>query len=215
MDDSRILRSMKKLNLEESKGTSTILDLPNEILALIFSKLSQEDILKNVALVSKRFLEVTRLQMTLPDISIKTGLFEKIQPIKSCIKFYPYSQIHLRWIGEKYSKFLKIRRVASNIKSMDIALEFDCTRVPPKFKNLEYLSIEEDFCGVFWKPYACNFEKIPRFWKKFPNLSHLKIKTFCDLQKSLVCYFFKYIILHTMFDCILSSLLQDLWMRFV
>ena len=187
MDDSRILRSMKKLNLEESKGTTAILDLPNEILALIFSKLSQEDILKNVALVSKRFLEVTRLQKTLPDISIKTGLFKDIQSIKSCVKFYPYSQIHLRWEGV-YSKFLKIRRMASNIKSMDISLEFDCTRVPPKFKNLEYLSIEEDFCGVFWKPYACNFEKIPRFWKKFPNLSHLKITTFCDLQKSLVCY---------------------------
>ena len=42
---------------QEKKG---ILDLPNEVLELIFLQLSQYEIQRNLALVCKRFLTITR-----------------------------------------------------------------------------------------------------------------------------------------------------------
>ena len=61
----------KKLKFKKAKKfETTILELPNEVLVQIFSKLTQENILENVALVCRRFFEITRLQRTLPIIKI-------------------------------------------------------------------------------------------------------------------------------------------------
>ena len=58
MEDSKISTSVAKLDLKESRVLVNIQDLPNELLVQIFSKLAQDDILKKVPLVCKRFLEV-------------------------------------------------------------------------------------------------------------------------------------------------------------
>ena len=179
---------MNNLALKEAKGTATILDLPNEILVEIFCKLSQEDILKNVALVSKRFLQVSRLHKTLPYIHFgyhRTYYALKLpKRIKLCCEFYPHSQIHIS-LHMWYSTFLKIRRSAPYISHMKMVLEFDCTRVPPKFKNLTYLELIEMPCSK-----DCKFEKIPKFWKKFPNLTYLSIEKVCDKEISKVTKYF-------------------------
>ena len=70
MADSKMSKSMAKLDLKESEEAVNILNLPNEILVQIIINLAQDDILKSVALVCKRFLEVTRLPKILPIITI-------------------------------------------------------------------------------------------------------------------------------------------------
>ena len=98
MGDSKISKSVAKLDLKESQDVLlNIQDLPNEILVQIFSKLAQDDILKSVALVCKRFLEVVRLPKVLPLIKITCqGNFEEDLPmIQNCLALYPKSQLNI------------------------------------------------------------------------------------------------------------------------
>ena len=183
MEHSTISNSLKNLDFKESKDRVTILDLPNEILAVIFSKLSQDDILKNVALVSKRFLEVSRLRETIPYIVFPRKnywndiYFNRIvKGIRQCIKFYPQSflYVNLFW-GIKYSNFYKLRRVAPYIDALVGAMNFDCIKVPPKFKHLEYLGLDVEEISSC-EGVTSHFERIPGFWKRFPRLTNLNIR---------------------------------------
>ena len=81
-----------------------ILDLPNELLETIFMKLSQEDIQQNVALVCRRFLEITRNPNFVQNLKIELSPdkddFRRLK--RSCrerahkvLKIYPQCQIEL------------------------------------------------------------------------------------------------------------------------
>ena len=180
MEDSTISNSLKNLDLKESKDRVTILDLPNEILAVIFSELSQDDILKNVALVSKRFLEVSRLQQALPYIEfprknywLDFHLNRYVNSIRQCIKCYPQSRLYVEYFDIKYSKMYKLRRVAPYIDSLGIGINLDCSKAPPKFKHLKFLRLEVEELSSEGE--TSHFERIPAFWKRFPRLTHLTI----------------------------------------
>ena len=76
------ISELLSLRLNDIKFTTNLLDLPNEILAQIFSMLRQEDILRNVARVCKRFLEITRTLEVLPIIRIYDTFINPIVPKK-------------------------------------------------------------------------------------------------------------------------------------
>ena len=173
--DSKISKSMAKLDLNESEEVVNILNLPNEILVQIIIKLDQDDILKSVALVCKRFFEVTRLPKILPIINIQCqGDFEEDLPrIQNCLAVYPKSQLHVVDLEIKLSlgHFEVLESVAPSIQKLKITVDFDLDfPQPPLFENLKELELEDfayleddfDFHGI-------------GFWKQFPNLTSLKI----------------------------------------
>ena len=175
MEDSKISTSMAKLDLKESRVLVNIQDLPNEILVLIFSKLAQDDILKSVALVCKRFLEVSRLPKALPLIKITCqGVFEEDLPtIQNCLAIYPKNQLHIVDLDITLSlgHLEVLESVAPSIQKLKIMVNFDLDfPEPPLFENLkelvlqDYIYEEDDF----------DFHGIG-FWKQFPNLTYLKI----------------------------------------
>ena len=153
-----------------------ILTLPNEILEQIIIKLAKDDILKSVALVCKRFLEVTRLPKILPIIDIQCqGDFEEdLSRIQNCLAVYPKSQLHVFDLEIKLSlgHFEVLESVAPSIQKLKIMVDFDLDfPEPPLFENLKELELEDfayleddfDFHGI-------------GFWKQFPNLTSLKIR---------------------------------------
>ena len=175
MEDSKISTSVAKLDLKNSKVLLNIQDLPNELLVQIFSKLAQDDILKKVPLVCKRFLEVSRLPKVLPMIKILCqGVFEEDLPmIQNCLAVYSKSQLHLDGLDITLSlgHFEVLESVAPSIQKLKIMVNFDLDfPEPPLFENLKELVLQDysyeeddfDFHGI-------------GFWKQFPNLTSLKI----------------------------------------
>ena len=98
----------KKISPPHETG---ILDLPNEVLETIFLMLSQEDSQQNVALVCRRFLEITRSQNFVQDLKIELVPYESDDQYidqsrvkKSCwervekvLKIYPQCKIELHF----------------------------------------------------------------------------------------------------------------------
>ena len=165
--------TLSELDLKEDKSTVNILDLPNEILAKILTLLPQKDILQNVALVCKRFLEVSRLQGVLPIIQMpmRSNYWEirdNAEKIGECVKIYQYSKLNLDWFESKSSDLKKLKHVASFVQSLEITLQFNCKNKPPLFENLTNLELD---CS-----YRCTLQNIIRLWERFPNLTSLKIK---------------------------------------
>ena len=97
----------KKISPQETG----ILDLPNEVLETIFLMLSQEDSQQNVALVCRRFLEITRSQNFVQDLKIELApdetddrYIDQSEVKKSCwervekvLKIYPQCKIELHF----------------------------------------------------------------------------------------------------------------------
>ena len=184
------------LRLNDIKFTTSLLDLPNEILAKIFSMLRQEDILRNVARVCKRFLEITRTPEVLPIIRIFDTSINPILPKKmqNCMKIYPRSKIEIEIGYAKYSKMKKLGipatdrtgTVASFVKHMTLGVVLDSVEnreLYPKFENLELLWLNDiadsstDGISIFGRMY-----KISGFWSHFPNLTYLYFNTTEILQ---------------------------------
>ena len=171
------------LKLNNLKFTISILDLPNEVLVKIFSMLCQEDILKNMATVCKRFLEISRTPEVLPiirscDIFVDPLLPRKIQ---NCMKIYPRSKMEIEIKQAGYSALNLLREqttgtIASFVKYMSIELFLDDVADPrsfPMFENLEFLHLN-DIAPLRLRPGTTIFMyRIPRFWSHFPNLTYL------------------------------------------
>ena len=175
MEYSKISKSMAKLDLKNSKVLLNIQDFPNELLVQIFNKLAQDDILKNVALVCKRFLEVSRLPKVLPIIKIPCqGVFEEDLPrIQNCLEVYPKSLLYIDNLEIKLSlgHFEVLESVAPSIQRLKIMVDFDLDfPEPPLFQNIKVLELDDtayleddfDLHGI-------------GFWKQFPNLTALRI----------------------------------------
>ena len=58
MAEKTICESFDRLQLNGSE--TSILDLPDEVLAMIFQRLTQGDVMHGIALVCQRFLKISR-----------------------------------------------------------------------------------------------------------------------------------------------------------
>ena len=175
-----------------------ILDLPNELLETIFLKLSQEDIQQNVALVCRRFLEITRNPNFVPNLKIelrpdgndfrrlKRSCRERAQKV---LKIYPQCQIelHHQTSGPDFMKFNEIvgyswmgylYPFASSITKMTLNVTYEYLSDFLDFillENLEYLDLttfapDESFDLV--APQDLGAE----FWNNFPKLKFLRFR---------------------------------------
>ena len=165
----------KKLRFKKaSRFKTTILDLPNEILVQIFSKLPQEEILKNVALVCRKFFEVTRLHQVLPIISIyckEKSIDNCVKEIQRGLKTYPTSQIRLHFLKISVSYFKVLLPFLNLVHQMSMYLDIDCDDELPLIHNLKRLRFSQE-----WPYQNCILCNSVRFWEKFPNLTSLKIE---------------------------------------
>ena len=162
----------KKLKLKKTKKfKTTILDLPNEILVQIFSKLPQRDLLKNVALVSRRFFEVSRLHQTLPVIKIpcyNQSIDNCIEIIQKGLKIYPESKIGIDDLRIATSKFKALNSFVPLINKMTILIDFEWENDLPVFENLKQLKLFQNDIGP-----KLQIRNSDVLWKKFPNLTSL------------------------------------------
>ena len=94
----------KRKKMSQETQETGILDLPNEILEPIFLMLSQKDRQQNLALVCRRFLEITRNPNFVQDVKIKLipsennparlkkSCWERVEKV---LRFYPQCKIEL------------------------------------------------------------------------------------------------------------------------
>ena len=159
-----------------------IVDLPNEVLETIFLKLPQFDVQHNVALVCRRFLDITRrptfvqsVVIDLDELCIRDGLnkMEKVQ------KIFPNCNFHLVWNNhllysfewmkefEPYEEFIT-KLVMKTYSKLDLT----------DFLHFSNLSDVEYKCrgarGGLLSTHAANLESDLR--QKMPNLQNLTLK---------------------------------------
>ena len=196
-------RKRKKMSPPSPQETG-ILDLPNELLETIFMKLSQEDIQQNVALVCRRFLEITRNPKFVQNLKIKLSPDENDcrQLQKSCLeraqkvlKIYPQCQIELyhqtygadcsgNLINEiiGYSWMGCFSPFASSITKMTLEVTHEYVSDFSDFialENLEYLDLEisvpDAVDGVEFELVGPN-DLGAEFWNNFPKLKFLSFR---------------------------------------
>ena len=176
MAEANISNTLDQLKLVDSESMKGVLDLPNEVLVKIFKMLGQEDILKNVARVCKRFLEITRSSEVLPIVRIFTNRVDKIyaKKIQNCHGIYPASKIEIDVYFTQYSDLEQLQNVSDLIKNMSIGFCLDSNREDsiPVFGNLEYLSLR-DIADPLGDGPDCSLNGVPKFWSIFPNLTYL------------------------------------------
>ena len=132
--NDEVARKKPKLNVQ----ITGILDLPNEIIQKIFTYLWRDDLHGNVALVCRRFLEISRQEIFVKEMSFNllssrrnitpldpeqeiptTGEIvdtldqEHLQKIEKFLKLFPFSKLTLYYI-EPYDHFVNM----SNRKRM-------------------------------------------------------------------------------------------------
>ena len=184
MAEANVSNPMALLKLNDPE--TVILDLPTEILVKIFSLLSQEHILNNVARVCKRFLAITRSPMVLPIIRM-TGHFNWTMEkeylstkIQNCLKFYPQSKFDIEvripippYSPTNYSNVKHLLQVSDSIKYMWARFCIGNSK-GVLFKNLEYLALQATYShssshfGVYSDQLHTS-----AFWNNFPNLTYL------------------------------------------
>ena len=176
MAEANISNTLDQLKLVDSESMKGVLDLPNEVLVKIFKMLGQEDILKNVARVCKRFLEITRSSEVLPIVRIFSNRADKIyaKKIQNCHGIYPASKIETDIYFTQYSDLEQLQHVSNLIKYMTIGFCLDSNREDsiPTFCNLEYLGLH-DIANPLSDGPRCHLDEVPKFWSRFPNLTYL------------------------------------------
>ena len=196
-------RKRKKMSPPSPQETG-ILDLPNELLETIFMKLSQEDIQQNVALVCRRFLEITRNPNFVQNLKIELSPdkddFRRLK--RSCrerahkvLKIYPQCQIELHhqtsgpyrgghpineivgysWMGYLYPFASSITKMTLNVTYEYLSDFLDFILL----ESLEYL----DLTISAPEPEGDDeFELVApqdlgaEFWNNFPKLKFLSIR---------------------------------------
>ena len=186
----------KRKKMSQETG---ILDLPNEILEPIFLMLSQKDRQQNLALVCRRFLEITRNPNFVQDVKIKLipsennparlkkSCWERVEKV---LRIYPQCKIELYHeamflFNEKveiigYSWMSNFSPFAASITKMTLNVTHRVLRNFSDFivlENLEYLDItikprnvDAVDAGVTFVPQDLKAE----FWNNFPKLKSLK-----------------------------------------
>ena len=174
-----------------------IMDLPDEVLEMIFLKLSRYDIQHNLALVCRRFLNITRRHVFVPSVVIGDSFIdsetnfpecclEKIEKVK---KVYPNCNIKLiclladeydEHILPGYSWMKKFLPYDSSITELNLRWKHNWLDASDFLdfiflENLESLDLDVSLTDKNDGPSIQDVEA--EFWKKFPNLKSLKIKS--------------------------------------
>ena len=177
MAEANISNTLDQLKLVDSESMKGVLDLPNEVLVKIFKMLGQEDILKNVARVCKRFLDITRTPEVLPIVRVFGNHVDIIyaKKIQNCHGIYPASKIEIDIENTEYSDMEKLQDISDLVKNMRIGFELDSDNEEsiPVFKNLEYLDLTEIVNPIRDDGDIIFLHEVPRFWSSFPNLTYL------------------------------------------
>ena len=175
-----------------------LMDLPNEILKLIFLCLKTKNIHQTIAFVCKRFFELTRLPVFCETfhIEIKCELMDRDRIRKSCIeriekllKVFPDCNLQLQYNGEcQYGTdefFEAIEDLLPFQSSItDLALSFTgegnlaLSTQMICLENLKYLHLDLSKCVWHYREDVTDLPSV--FWNNFPNLTSLKIENSCE-----------------------------------
>lgn len=175
-----------------------IMDLPDEVLEMTFLKLSRYDIQHNLALVCRRFLNITRRRIFVPSVEIgkpfiESGMnfpecyLEKIEKVK---KVYPNCNILLNCLLKDesegdilpgYSWMKKFLPYDSSITKLTLRLEHNWQDTSDFLDFIFLENLESLDLDVSLTDYRIGSKSIQdveaEFWKKFPNLKSLRVKT--------------------------------------
>ena len=187
-----------KKRMKLKSDVSNITDLPNEVLGMIFLKLPRYDVQQNVALVCKRFLDITRQPIFVQVIEIKadadplpeTFLKCALKKIEQVKKVYPNCKIEFTCKFDdddvhnyrhvmNYSWMASLLPYDSSITKLALKLGFHKIVDFENFifmENLESLDLDvSNSDQIFGMSSIQDVEA--KFWDKFPNLKSLKIKS--------------------------------------
>ena len=155
----------KRMKMESEAVVVGLLDLPNELLQNIFSNLSQFDVHRNVALVCKRFFEISRLPKLNENLKVNlvmdedTGEIDTFFKIDKILKIFPACNLELNFMQELVTGYCyerifpmrKLKRFAPSVKKLSMqfinASErdnflYDMDMLSFKFENLESLVLD-------------------------------------------------------------------------
>ena len=179
-----------------------IMDLPDEVLEMIFLKLSRYDVQHNLALVCRRFLNIARRQIFVPSVEIGKPFIESgmnfpecyLKKIEKVKKVYPNCNILLNCLLKDesegdilpgYSWMKKFLPYDSSITVLTLRLEHNWQDTSDFLdfiflENLETLDLDVSLTDHHGGGGPSIQDVEAEFWKKFPNLKSLKIKTRYD-----------------------------------
>ena len=182
----------KKMSPPHETG---ILDIPNEVLQTIFMMLSQKDSQQNVALVCRRFLQITRSPNFVQNMKIQLNGDQRFgygydleqscwQRVKKVLKIYPQCKIEL--YHSNPAGFIRLVNIIqgfswmNNFRPFAISITKMTLRVAHNYlkdfsdiimlQNLEYPDMTIQHSGEPFVPQDLKAE----FWNKFPKLKSLK-----------------------------------------
>ena len=180
-----------------------ILDLPNEVLEPIFLMLSRHDIQQNVALVCRRFLEITRKPNFLETVKIELIPNENddrdlamscIEKMEKVLKIYPHCKLELFQAHEQmrgtghakndivgYSWMKKFLPFASSIMELRVESIHEDVEDFSEFillENLNCLELDVSYTDIHGGDSIQDVEA--EFWSNFPYLKSLRIDSSYD-----------------------------------
>ena len=207
----------KRMKMDSQKRG--ILELPNEVMELIFLMLSQHDIQQNVALVCRRFLEITRKPNFLETVEIELIPEENgsrnlarscIEKIEKVLKIYPGCNLELFQAPDEmrgtahskndivgYSWLKEFVPFASSIIELKVESMHEDSKDFSEFillENLRCLDLDVSYTDTHGGESIQDEEA--EFWNKFPNLKYLRIKSDYEqccvscLKQVLICCIF-------------------------
>ena len=151
MDLKTISTKIENVQIHTPSETK-ITDLPDEVLELIFLKMSQQDIHRNMVLVCQRFKNIIYQPKFAPIVKIDNAyvsdlsVFEKVE---KAMKIYPNSKIEVLYIVRGHSGFLwgfKLAEFSPYISKLNMScrnndfrglLMFQKIKNPDNFEALE------------------------------------------------------------------------------
>ena len=215
MAEANISNAFNQLNLMDSESVAPILDLPTEVLVKIFAMLQQEDVLGNVAMVCKRFLEITRIPEVLPNVRIFSNYIEDIgfyaRKIQNLHEIYPASTFDIDVYYAEYSDMEKLQNVSHLINNMSLRFGLDSNKEDsfPVFENLEFMDLRDVANPGRYGP-IFHLYQVPGFWSNFPKLTYLNFDVW-DIMYGMVSIQKKYIFLTTVSIIYISFLCFRQW----
>ena len=186
----------------QGRNVVELLDLPNEVLELIFHKLPVEDVQLRLALVCKRLLKISRTcgmvkrypyEMSLwclrvKDVEVEKESLRYLAMIESLLNYHPACLLDLTVIynTERCLSFAweRLKNYKSSINKLTLRFgggSFNSTLqiITEDQKAFDSLKTLEIDTGNFPTETSRNMmqERKPQFYSNFPNLTHLKVSS--------------------------------------
>ena len=154
MDLKTISTKIENVPIHNSSETK-ITDLPDEVLELIFLKMSQQDIHRNMVLVCQRFKNIIYQRKFAPIVKIDNAYVSDIsvfEKVEKAMKIYPNSKIEVLYYIRAglcgYSWGLKLAEFSPYISKLNMSCrkdDFGGLLILQKIKNLNNLEVLERF----------------------------------------------------------------------